>query len=149
MRFSIGSGSIVSRPRPVLRRPQKYSKPILTNLSLSPSQSQAKPSQAKAWAEVFYIITMCPVPCLSRAILSRKRFNISASTEQNQTKLSGYSRTNPGSRLVTKIFTPPKLKPDFWAKKGVKPPKISQKLYQLGFGSNFQVKLKPINDQNW
>ena len=31
----------------------------LTNLSLSPSQSQAKPSQAKVWAEVFYIITMC------------------------------------------------------------------------------------------
>ena len=33
----------------------------LTNLSLSLSQSQAKPSQAKAWAEVFYIITMCAV----------------------------------------------------------------------------------------
>ena len=60
----------------------------LTNLSLS--QSQAKPNQAKAWAEVFYIITKCarpvPVPVPSP---SRGKFNISASTEQNQTKFSG------------------------------------------------------------
>ena len=48
-----------------------------------------------------------------------------------------------------KNVTPPKPKPDFLAKKGVKLPKISQKLNQLGFGSNFQGKLKPINDQSW
>ena len=92
-----------------------------------PKPSQAMPSQAKAWAEVFYIITMCPVP--SRPVPCRRKFNISASTEQNQTKLSGYSRTNPRSKLVTKNFTPPpKPKPDFLAKRGgcKPPPKLAK-----------------------
>ena len=46
-------------------------------------------------------------------------------------------------------FYPPKPKPDFLAQKGGKTPQISQKLNQLGFDSNFQRKLKPINDQSW
>ena len=50
---------------------------------------------------------------------------------------------------MTKIFTPPKPKSDFLVKGGVKPPKINQKLNQLRFGSNFQGKIKPINDQSW
>ena len=63
-------------------------------------------------------------------------------------KFSGQAKTNKWSKLVTKFFTPPKPKSDFLAKKegGRKPPKISQKLNQLSFGSNFQGKLKPIND---
>ena len=56
---------------------------LLTNLSLSLSQSQAKPFQAKAWAEVFYIITTCacPVPCcpgdslISQLLLNRIKPN--------------------------------------------------------------------------
>ena len=48
-----------------------------------------------------------------------------------------------------KKFYPPKPKTDFWAKRGVKPPKINQKLNQVRFGSNFQGELKPINDQSW
>ena len=51
---------------------------------------------------------------------------------------------------MTNIFTLAKPKTDFLAKKrGVNSPKISQKLNQLGFGSNFQGKLKPINEQSW
>ena len=41
----------------------------------------------------------------------------------------------------------------FWQKEGGgggwKHPQFSQKLNQLRFGSNFQSKLKPINDQSW
>ena len=48
-------------------------------------------------------------------------------------------------------MTPPKSKYDFLAKKGGgwKPPKISQKLNQFRFGSNFQGRLNPMNDQSW
>ena len=40
-------------------------------------------------------------------------------------------------------------KKKFLTKKGGKDPKIRKKLNQLRFGSNFQGKLKPINDQNF
>ena len=50
---------------------------------------------------------------------------------------------------MTKNFTPFKSKSNFLEKGGGKTPKISQKLNQRRFGSNFQGKLKPINDQSW
>ena len=50
-----------------------------------------------------------------------------------------------------KKITPPKPKSDLLAKEveggGGNKPKISQKPNQLGFSSNFQGKLKPINDK--
>ena len=52
-------------------------------------------------------------------------------------------------KIGDQIFTPPKLKSDFLAKSGVKSTKISQKLNQLRFSTNFQIKLKPINDESW
>ena len=54
-------------------------------------------------------------------------------------------------KVGDKIFYPIYTKIRFFGKKGVggKTPKISQKLNQLGFGSNFQGKLKPTNDQSW
>ena len=50
---------------------------------------------------------------------------------------------------MTEIFNPPKPKTIFLAKKEGKPPQISPKLNQIRFGSNFQDKLKPTNDQSW
>ena len=50
---------------------------------------------------------------------------------------------------MTKNFNPPKPNPDFLAKKGGKTSKNQPKPNQLGFSSNFQGKLKPINDQSW
>ena len=54
-------------------------------------------------------------------------------------------------KIGDKNFYPTWIKIGFFGKKGAgrKPPKISQKLNQLSFGSNFQGKLNPMNDQSW
>ena len=62
-------------------------------------------------------------------------------------KFSGKFRPSKWSRLVTKNFTLPKPKLVFWAKRGVKRQKISQKLNQVWLSSNFQGSLGPANGQ--
>ena len=119
------------------------------------AKAKAKP-KAKAWAEVFYIITKC-ARARARAHASarphaRAGDSLISQLLLNRIKPNFQDNLGPiqGPSWWQKILPPPlSQNPIFWQKRGVKPPKISQKLNQLGFGSNFQGKLKPINDQNW
>merc|ERR1711867_407393 len=70
---------------------------------------EPKPSQvmSKAWAKVFYIVTMCPPPhACPIPPHACSKFNVSTSTEHNHTKFSGKAQDNERMRFGVKIPPP-------------------------------------------